>query len=105
MGLFGANMRSWIRQPKSGRRMRSPGAVPRMMKIDWRTFSSSAELDTPPFKLIDTGNRNPLPRNSPLFDMRSPQAGYGLNRPWMNFLHLGHEIFVVYSTSSTVSGR
>ena len=31
---------------------------------DWRTFSSRAELDTPPLRLIDTGKRSPLPRKS-----------------------------------------
>src|SRR5277367_3872120 len=47
--------------------MRSPGAVPRMMKIAWRTFSSSWLVETPPFKLSDTGNRSPLPRKSRSF--------------------------------------
>src|SRR5687767_11117812 len=62
-------MRSWIRQPKRGRLRRSPGAVPRMTNRDWRTFSSSCELETPPLRLIDTGNRSPLPRKSFSFDM------------------------------------
>src|SRR5215212_6108709 len=63
-------MRSWIRQPNRGRLTRSPGAVPRMTNSDCRTFSSSAELDTPPLRLIDTGNRSPLPRKSLSFAMR-----------------------------------
>src|SRR5262245_24948634 len=67
MSVFGANMRSWMRQPKSGRLRRSPGAVPRMTKMDWRTFSSRAELLTPPLRLIDTGKRRPLPRKSRSF--------------------------------------
>lgn len=51
-----------MRHPKSGRIKRSPGAVARMMKIDWRTFSSSVELEMPPFRLSETGKRKPLPR-------------------------------------------
>src|SRR5262245_12341308 len=74
MSLFGANMRSWIRHPKSGRFSRSPGAVPRMMKIDWRTFSSSDELETPPFRFTETGNRRPLPRKSRSFAICQPAA-------------------------------
>src|SRR5262245_57042492 len=62
-------MRSWIRQPQRGRLTRSPGAVPRITNSDWRTFSSSCELDTPPLRLIDTGKRSPLPRKSFSFDM------------------------------------
>src|SRR5262245_5142844 len=59
-------MRSWMRQPKSGRLTRSPGAVPRITKIDSRTFSSYADADTPPVRLTATGKRHPLPRNSRL---------------------------------------
>src|SRR5436190_22992336 len=75
MSLFGANMRSWIRQPKSGRCSRSPGGVPMMMKIDWRTLSSYAEDETPPFRFTETGNRRPLPRKSRSFAMDHPAAG------------------------------
>src|SRR6185436_4451725 len=67
-------IRSWIRQPQRGRLTRSPGAVPRITKSDWRTFSSSCELDTPPLRLIDTGKRSPLPRKSLSFDMRWPSV-------------------------------
>src|ERR1043165_7988122 len=41
-----------------------------MTNSDWRTFSSHWEVDTPPLRLIDTGNRSPLPRKSLSFDMR-----------------------------------
>src|SRR5215510_5847086 len=40
-----------------------------MTNSDWRTFSSSCELETPPLRLIDTGKRSPLPRKSFSFDM------------------------------------
>src|SRR5262245_60365431 len=50
-------------QPKSGRMIRSPGAVPRMIRSDWRTLSSySARASALPFRA--SGNAVPMPRNS-----------------------------------------
>src|SRR5690606_19529478 len=64
VGLLGANTSSWMSQPKSSRLIRSPGAVPRMMKIDSRMFSSWADVAMPPVRLTATGNRQPRPRKS-----------------------------------------
>src|SRR5512138_1212901 len=51
-------------QPKSGRITRSPFAVPRMTRMDWRTLSSySARRNMPLFGSSRSGKPVPMPRN------------------------------------------
>src|SRR3954468_15880949 len=51
-------------QPKSGRIVRSPFAVPRMTQMDWRTLSSYSATASAPPSSNATGNCQPRPRKT-----------------------------------------
>ena len=50
--------------PKSGRITRSPGSVPRMIRIACRTSSSYSAIAIAPSAVTATGNAQPRPRNA-----------------------------------------
>src|SRR3984957_20299541 len=63
--LLTPKTRSWMPQPKSGRIIRSPGEVARIVQIDWRTLSSPSDVSPiwpPPSR--PTGKFQPRPRKS-----------------------------------------
>jgi hypothetical protein len=62
--LAGANTRSWMPQPNSGRMGRSPNAVPRISRIDSRISACSVTSATDPVGSMRTGNARPEPMNS-----------------------------------------
>lgn len=61
--LTGANTRSWIAQPKSGRIGRSPGAVDRTSRIASSTSRSPLTRAIPPVGPMRSGNDQPDPTN------------------------------------------
>ena len=50
--------------PKSGRITRSPRAVRRISRIDWRTWSSRLRIAIRPWLSTPSGKATPAPRNS-----------------------------------------
>lgn len=71
VALLTAKTRSWMPQPKSGRIMRSPLAVPRTIQMAWRMLSSRrATAICCVASSVWTGNCQPTPRKS--LSMRLP---------------------------------
>src|SRR3954447_4101426 len=61
-----ANMKSWIRQPNSGRIGRSPGVVPRISRIASSLSCSRETSAIPPVESTRSGNAQPRPMNCSL---------------------------------------
>src|SRR5262245_18698097 len=65
-------------QPKSGRISRSPGAVPRISRMDWRTLSSYSARTKPCVAGSSCGGKAvPTPRNGLAMLITDPDVALG----------------------------